>query len=696
MKNLFQLYIIFVLISLSSNLAEAQKQTGLINISPEIHRIGNPAGSYDENSPEKKLNEQLLRNSGINNLQNEVNSKYNLIKSSHEIKYSEPVVYKSDRVNAPDNLTNISLIDTSDIFTFNTVSEQLGNNPGRIWTVFCPGINNMNTFKIYYSDDNGINWRHFADYFWMWSAAYQIIAYTELDLELITNAATGNKMLYLTFDTYENIGTRIGVMKIDITSEAVNASQFVFNWGNQNYYHDYRRPKIATNNSFQPYNPYVFICASHIYYDYSTSDYVNEIVYAQDQSPLTLTTDLYYTHSPVGVPRHSNSYIGFDFCWFARNSVEYLMFVEEGSVFANSTYFVGSQCTIWEAFSGGNLSWAILGNTNKQIAFPSIASDGFNVMIAAEYTYSGSDHDIVYLKSSSGISGFLSIGFLDNSILYEIRPKLSSSWNSAGTFYCGYRKISWDGHLYYAMHSSSSNTIWNSPNTMVSQSIYQSIFTVLPAKAKNNECFVLFNSDYWTVRLYSSQGCSGNFNYTKHLDIKLLIEGFYRQSENKMIAIDTIRIYLRNKNSPYNFIDSSKTILEKSGTASVNFINASDNVNYFLIVRHRNSIETWCSQTGIIFTDNKASYDFTINAAQTYGSNAKRIDNEPVKYGMHSGDVNQDGLVDISDNQLVDNDTYHFVSGYVKTDLNGDNDVDITDAAIGDNNAFNYVSTVRP
>ena len=67
-----------------------------------------------------------------------------------------------------------------------------------------------------------------------------------------------------------------------------------------------------------------------------------------------------------------------------------------------------------------------------------------------------------------------------------------------------------------------------------------------------------------------------------------------------------------------------------------------------------------------------------------------------ISYCIYSGDVNQDGTVDGTDLQLIDNDSYAFVSGYVPTDVNGDDFVDGTDASIAGNNANNFVSVIRP
>ena len=58
--------------------------------------------------------------------------------------------------------------------------------------------------------------------------------------------------------------------------------------------------------------------------------------------------------------------------------------------------------------------------------------------------------------------------------------------------------------------------------------------------------------------------------------------------------------------------------------------------------------------------------------------------------------MNQDGTVDGSDAQSIDNDAFNFISGYVTTDVTGDDNVDGSDGAVADNNAANFISKITP
>lgn len=199
-----------------------------------------------------------------------------------------------------------------------------------------------------------------------------------------------------------------------------------------------------------------------------------------------------------------------------------------------------------------------------------------------------------------------------------------------------------------------------------------------------------------TGRLYAWGVQINNMSYkTNTLSANCLIQGFYNASSNSMIR-DTMRFYLRNFYSPYAVIDSAKDYLGAIGAAVLKF-NNSDTGKYYLQLKHRNSIETW-SSSGIFFDifTQQAAYNFRNDIASAFGSNMVQVDSSPQRFALYSGDVNQDGSVDLTDNQMIDNDSYNFIFGYVQTDLNGDNSVDISDAAIGDNNAYNFVGVIRP
>jgi hypothetical protein len=77
-----------------------------------------------------------------------------------------------------------------------------------------------------------------------------------------------------------------------------------------------------------------------------------------------------------------------------------------------------------------------------------------------------------------------------------------------------------------------------------------------------------------------------------------------------------------------------------------------------------------------------------------YGDNQKEV--EVGVFAIYSGDITQDGFIDILDQSILDNDLQNFAAGYVLSDLNGDSFVDIVDQSILDNNIFNFVGVISP
>jgi len=181
------------------------------------------------------------------------------------------------------------------------------------------------------------------------------------------------------------------------------------------------------------------------------------------------------------------------------------------------------------------------------------------------------------------------------------------------------------------------------------------------------------------------------YSQSKTLNLKVLIEGLYDPVLNRIVN-DTARVYLRNISSPYYLVDSAKAELDSAGTGKFHFSNAFSSVAYYIVIKHRNGIETW-SATGNTFTSGNLNYDFTTSSSQAYGNNQIL---KGTKYCIYNGDVNQDGIIDGSDVSMTDNDAFNFLSGYLNTDLNGDNIIDASDLVVVDNNSFNFVMKITP
>ena len=178
------------------------------------------------------------------------------------------------------------------------------------------------------------------------------------------------------------------------------------------------------------------------------------------------------------------------------------------------------------------------------------------------------------------------------------------------------------------------------------------------------------------------------------INLSLASEGLYNPLTNQHNRQDTVFAYLRELSSPYNIIDSSEAYIDRyTLKATLSFSKAPKEVLY-VEIKTKNTIAAWCVWN-ILQSDN-LNLDILRYPEDVLGSNEKRINLALNYYGLYAGDVNQDGIVDGTDTQLIDNDANAFVTGYSIQDLNGDNFVDGTDALLAGNNADNFVSVITP
>lgn len=174
------------------------------------------------------------------------------------------------------------------------------------------------------------------------------------------------------------------------------------------------------------------------------------------------------------------------------------------------------------------------------------------------------------------------------------------------------------------------------------------------------------------------------------LELTSMTEGLWNGSS---MVNDSINVILRGSLSPYGRVDSSKFRLNSNGFGIANFLNANGGIYYYIVLKHRNSIETWSKNVQMMNSGQPNTYNFTILSTQAYGNNLKF---KSGKWCMYSGDINQDGVIDATDFSIVDNDISFFSQGYVVSDIDGDNFVDGADMAYVDNNAGNFVISIRP
>jgi subtilisin family serine protease/subtilisin-like proprotein convertase family protein len=183
-----------------------------------------------------------------------------------------------------------------------------------------------------------------------------------------------------------------------------------------------------------------------------------------------------------------------------------------------------------------------------------------------------------------------------------------------------------------------------------------------------------------------------SLNYgMKNLHLKLFVEGMLNP-ESGTTSKDTISVYLRKTVYPFTLIDSAVSIIDTLGAGDFNFAHSQNNVSYFIVLKHRSGLETWSAE-GQTFISSLMNYDFTDNISKAYGDN---LILKGSKYCIYSGDVNYDGYIDLTDQNLIFNASNNFKQGYSIEDINGDYVVDLTDIAPVYNNSINFIRAVSP
>ncbi len=159
-----------------------------------------------------------------------------------------------------------------------------------------------------------------------------------------------------------------------------------------------------------------------------------------------------------------------------------------------------------------------------------------------------------------------------------------------------------------------------------------------------------------------------SFNFPaslKSLQLKLYIEG--RFNGTSMIP-DTTIVELRSSSNPFNLIEQKLVLIDSQGNTTVTFNNVTNDTPYYLVIKHRNSLETW-SSSPINFQSDFAIYDFTTSSSKAFGNNLKAINGY---WCIITGDVNQDGFIEVNDLVSVFTNSVLNIGGYVNTDLTGD------------------------
>jgi endonuclease/exonuclease/phosphatase family metal-dependent hydrolase len=192
------------------------------------------------------------------------------------------------------------------------------------------------------------------------------------------------------------------------------------------------------------------------------------------------------------------------------------------------------------------------------------------------------------------------------------------------------------------------------------------------------------------------------------LNLKLYIQGFFTGNQS-MTAVadpvnypsvcDSIRVELAESVSPYNPVHTQFSTINTNGEGVFVFPPSVFGNDYYIVVKHRNSLETW-SSIPLAFDDTTLLYDFTTSAGQAFGNNLANVDGE---FCLFSGDVSdgitsgvQDGLINMDDYQVMEDALLQFINTYHVSDLTGDWITETADFSLLENNILLNLSVQRP
>ena len=131
------------------------------------------------------------------------------------------------------------------------------------------------------------------------------------------------------------------------------------------------------------------------------------------------------------------------------------------------------------------------------------------------------------------------------------------------------------------------------------------------------------------IRIQLPNGCFTNSNTVfgigtaplfAILNIKAFIQGFYTvggvmtaviDPVNKATTTDSITVSLAQSFSPYAIVASVKTTINTSGIGAFAFSSSLAGSSYYIVIKHRNSIETW-SANPILLSSGGTTFDFTV------------------------------------------------------------------------------------
>lgn len=572
-----------------------------------------------------------------------------------------------------------------------TQVEQRGTTAGRIWiavgyTDTDTGVTaKPDTIALYYSDNGG---NSFDEYVRVAFSSANKLGFDDLDMEIIENTS-GDKYIYMVFGYYTDgyFGSRrIGYTVVRTPSLAVFGSTLFF--PGQTASSKYLNPRITSDNARYPSNPYVSI--SVMQDSASGTDHFWMTKICKIFSPFTLAPAVTYNSKCIYNVAEGFAYdnVTTDVAYF-NNGGDSLIYVLSGYPgYTPYLYFykVNANTAEYPVYSG------IFNSTGDDLEYARIACSGGTNQLRMMVTYTDNyqntgDFDQWYLTSSDAGAGWLS-NTIEYTGLHDSRyGDIIARRNANGSFAVSLRN---DLGTLYNVTAATFNGEFNiaSYQHAMNTDYANSFASPKPAfRYVNGDSCLTMWSYYYTS--YGTSGCDvANFY------LMAGTEGYYDEVAGVNTALDHFTVYLAEPTAPYNYVDTAGAYMEYSMLMNeLAFRNVIDGY-YYVVLKHFNGLETWSSEPVYVTRMNTTGYNFTDAQSRAFGNNLMLKGD---KWLIYSGDLNQDGVINLTDLVIACNDATDFEIGeYRISDVNGDLVVNLQDIMIVYNNTLNFVHIIRP
>ena len=634
------------------------------------------ANSAGKISELQKQYEEISRNTvTVNSVNSNSNSVFRKVSNRYEDNITKTEIYTGGRY----------------FVALATQTEQRGPTAGKIWVIVAAAQADTgvaasgDSLLLYSSDDNGQTFSLITS---VEAATAVKINRDELDLEIIENTS-GTKYLYVTAGYTTGGYTGDKKIALLIFDDAGNFSEAGIAIPGYSASSDYFRPRITSDNSTYPSLAYVTV--AFMQDSISGPDHNLMPKFFRIYNPYTLTPAITYFPLSLFTPVASASN---DFR--TQADIAYFNNISDSLIFVISAY-PGFNSNVYLYKAAGNANVYpnfsnVLGSTyaGDEIENARVASNGGsnikNLMISYSDNYLNSGDWDQWIYSSQDASAWTSTVIEFSGSYKSHSGDIAGKRNTDGSFNIAFKNVLLCRDM-IASAEIRTNSI-QSYVPVVNDNFAGSLSNPKPAfRYADNDSALTFWGDYYVLN------ATGGSNAIK-VQIIAALEGTYDQNTFSHVREDYITFYLKSSAPPYNTIDSTSLYMYTCFlTNMVIFKNAPDG-NYYIAVKHRNTIETW-SSAPVSLTNgiSWSSYNFTSSSANSYGNNVVQ---KGSVWCFYTGDVNQDGIIDATDVSEVDNDAYASLSGSINTDLNGDYFVDASDLGIVDNNAYNAVTAITP